>query len=554
MELRDMVASFSIKSDGLEIRSTWQVVSIDVWSAVDQVPKAKLVLFEEQNFEISNLKTFIPGAKIEIAAGYDEGTKPTIFKGVVVRQGIEINEKEGSKLIVDIVDPAIAMTLQRKNAVFQNITDSDLIAILITGNGLTKDVTSTGTVHEKVVQYYASDWDLMITRAQMNGLVVLVEDGKITVNAPDTSQTPVLRVEYGESILDLRAEMNAATQYASSAIQSFTWDVGTQKLVEAAAGPVPFRETGNISSAKLAQVFGIEKFVQQTGAPIEPDAAQVWSSAQLLRSKLSKIRGHVRFQGASLARPGRTIELAGLGERFNGNAFISGVHHSLAKGQWLTTAEFGLTSQWFAEARETAAPGASGQLPAIKGLQTGIVRQVLDPSGEFRVLVSLPILQDDAKGVWARLGTFYASNGGGALFYPEIGDEVVVGFMNEDPRYPVIVGSLYSKTREPPLSPDAKNNKKALVTRSKLEISFDEENGIVEIKTPGGHSVRLDDTAKVVSIKDSNGNAIALSKDGITLDSALSIGIAAKGNITIETKGNLKLAGATTEGFQPPQR
>ena len=46
-------------------------------------------------------------------------------------------------------------------------------------------------------------------------------------------------------------------------------------------------------------------------------------------------------------------------------------------------------------------------------------------------------------------GNLYASNGAGAASYPEIGDEVVVAFMNGDPRFPVIIGRLYSKKNPP---------------------------------------------------------------------------------------------------------
>ena len=89
------------------------------------------------------------------------------------------------------------------------------------------------------------------------------------------------------------------------------------------------------------------------------------------------------------------------------------------------------------------APGASGLLPPIAGLQTGIVKQVAkDPGGQFRVALELPLLQMPGQLVWARLASFYASNKIGEVFYPEVGDEVVAGFMNQDPRYPVILGSL----------------------------------------------------------------------------------------------------------------
>lgn len=552
------LATFSIQVEGTPIPSEWQVFSIDTWSCVNKVPKARLVLFDGSaaagNFQISDGKTFLPGSRVEVAAGY-EGKNAVIFRGVVARQGLEINRTQGSKLAVEVVDEALKMTLERKSAVFEKMKDSDVIEKLISANGLKKDVAATSITYEDIVQYYVSDWDLMLTRAELNSYVVIVSGGKVTVKQPDTAQSPVLRVAYGETILNLQAEMDATTQYDSSAIKSYAWDDATQKLVESGPGSVTVKEQGNVSSAELAKVFGVKSYAQQTGGGLEANALKDWSSAELLKSKLSKIRGDVRFQGSSLAETGKTIELGGLGERFNGTAYVSGVHHRISEGQWFTTVSFGLSPQWFAAtAPMLAAPGASGQLPPICGLQTGVVKQVAqDPAKEFRVLVTLPLLQESSKGVWARLGTFYASKGVGALFYPEVGDEVVVGFMNEDPRYPVILGSVYSKSVAPPYPPDDKNTKKAVRTKSKLEIYFDEEDKVIEIKTPGKQVIRLSDKEGSVTVEDSNKNKVTLSKSGVTMESASNLKVSAKGNVTIEAGGNLALsakANASIEGLQ----
>jgi Rhs element Vgr protein len=552
------LVSFTIKVKGKEIPSTFQVVSIDTWVAVNKVPKAQIVLFDgnpaESNFEISDLPTFLPGNDIEIAAGYNQKVN-TIFKGIIIKQGIEINQTQGSKLVVDAADEALGMTLERKNDLFPKIRDSDLIGKLIANNSLSKDVEATNVVLEQIVQYYATDWDLMLMRAELNSMVVTVEAGKVTVKKPDTSQSPVLAVKFGESILDFHAEMDAVTQLASSAIKSITWDVGTQKLVEAVPSPVAVQEPGNVPSAKLAEVFKVKKFPQQTGGPIQEPSLKDWSSAELLKTQLAKIRGYVRFQGSALVKPGKLIKLEGVGERFNGNAFMSGVHHNINNGKWLTTVDFGLSAQWFAaQAPDITAPDASGQLPAIKGLQTGIVKQIAkDPDGEFRVLVNLPLLQNNNKSIWARLGTFYATKKAGALFFPEQDDEVIVGFMNEDPRYPVVLGSVYSKKLAPPYPPDEKNSIKAIVTKGNLEISFDDQNSIIQIKTPKKHIIKMDDKTGAISIQDSNNNTVSLSKGGIALDSGSNIKITAKGNITIQATGNLMMsakANASMEGAQ----
>ncbi|MCE9672071.1 type VI secretion system tip protein VgrG [Myxococcus stipitatus] len=555
------LTTFVIKSNGERIPTTCQVVSVDTWLSVNKLPRARLVLFDGQastgTFPLSAADTFLPGAKVSIAAGYD-GENTVVFEGVVCRQGLEIDTSSGSKLVVELTDAALKMTLERKSGFFEKLKDSELIAKLLSRNGLSGDVEATTVVHEEILQYYATDWDLMVTRAQLNGLLVMANGGRVVVAKPDTSKAPVLAVKYGESILDLQTEMDATTQLASSAIKGVSWDAETQKLLEAGPGSVPVQEQGNVTSARLAEVFGAKKVALQTGAELQTGDLQTWASAELLKSKLSKIRGTVRFHGSALARVGAMLELGGLGPRFNGVAFMSGVHHHIEDGVWLTSVDFGLSARWYtAETQDIAAPDASGQLPPIKGLQTGIVKQVAkDPDGEFRVLVGLPLFQEPSQGVWARLGTFYASSGVGALFYPEVDDEVVVGFMNEDPRAPVILGAVYGKKHATPSPPAPENTRKAIVTRSKLELSFDDEKKVVSVKTPGGHLLELDDASGAITVKDSNGNSLVLGKSGVTLDSAKDLKVSAKGNVSVAAGGNLSLeatGNVTVKGVQVTQ-
>ncbi|MFN8395712.1 MAG: phage baseplate assembly protein V [Bacteroidia bacterium] len=51
------------------------------------------------------------------------------------------------------------------------------------------------------------------------------------------------------------------------------------------------------------------------------------------------------------------------------------------------------------------------------------------------------------------------------LFWPEVGDEVIVGFLNDDPRAAIVLGSLYNSPNPPIYPHDAKNPKKGLITK-----------------------------------------------------------------------------------------
>ena len=129
-------------------------------------------------------------------------------------------------------------------------------------------------------------------------------------------------------------------------------------------------------------------------------------------------------------------------QRCSSAAFIT----ACRDGNWITTVDFGLPAGWHAEQRPPAFAAAAGHLPPIRGLQTGVVKQIdARPGGRIpRPGRRCRSSQGDTNSVWARLASLYASNAFGAAFYPEVGDEVIVGFMNEDPRFPVVLGSVYS--------------------------------------------------------------------------------------------------------------
>jgi Rhs element Vgr protein len=547
-----------VRANGGVIKDTYQVKSIDTWNAVNRVPRARIVLYDgspsDRTFEASSDETFIPGATIDVSAGYDSAVKP-IFSGIIVRHSIEIVPDGTATLIVDIADKAIKMTVARNTAISaENKKDSDIITALITDHGLSSDVESTTTQHEAVVQFDATDWDTLLTRAEMNGMLVITDAAKVSVKAPDTSSEAVLQITYGDSILDLSAEMDAVGQLASSAVTAVAWDSDSQAVITRTASGASLTEAGNVPSATLAGVLGVGTFTRLTGGFVTSDDLASWSSAEQMRSVLSKICGRVTVPGSSLVKTGTTVALGGLGDRFNGTVFVSGVHHTLREGNWTTTIDFGLPAGWHAYQRPSAFAPASGHLPPIRGLQTGVVKKIAeDPAGAYRVQISLPLVQDDSMLLWARLGGLYASNAVGTAFYPEVGDEVVVGFMNEDPRFPVVLGSVYSKKFAPPYPPDQENKIKGLKTKSKIELTFDDTDKIVTIKTPGGHQFVMNDKQGSITITDSNNNSVELGKNGISVDGASNIDIKAKGNITINASGNLSLkanGNATCEGVQ----
>lgn len=538
------LVNFSVLAAGNELSGDYEVVGIVTYTGLNKVPYAKITLLDgsipDQTFASSSAADLIPGNEIEIKAGYDSDSA-SIFKGVIVKQSIKISSS-CSMLIVDCRDKCLKLTLKKEAKVFEDQTDSDIISGLISDAGLTASVDSTDYQHPKLYKYSATDWDFIITRAEVNGLVVYAKDGTVNAKAPDFSTEAVLTLQYGNHIYELESEMDAKSQV--SGVSAKSWDMSSQAVVESTAEDPGVPDVGNFSVDDLAAVVSPDTDNLFHSGNIAEDELAAWGKGRFLKSRMAKIRGRVKCDGFSGVAVADMIELQNLGDRFSGNHFVSAVSHEIADGKWFTTVQFGHDPEWFSEKVALSALPASGLIPAVHGLQIGKVKALQDdPDGEQRIQINLPMVDDDNL-VWARMAFSDAGDSRGICFLPEIDDEVAVGFFNNDIRFPVVLGTLYSSSASPPVDASDDNNIKGIYSRSGIKIEFDDDNVVLDIETPGGNKITISDADSEIDIVDQNGNKISMNSGGITIDSCSDLNLNAQGKVALASStGDVTLDG-----------
>ncbi|MBA4408107.1 MAG: type VI secretion system tip protein VgrG [Bacteroidota bacterium] len=521
--------------DGTELPATVQVMNINVEKEINRIPSAKIILIDgdpsSQEFVLSNGSLLIPGKEIEIKAGY-HSDEETIFKGIIIKHSLKIRASH-SLLIIECRDKAVKMTSGRKSKFYLDSKDSDVIEEIVSPYGLDPDIEATGFQHKKIVRYDCTDWDFVITRAQANGKICVVDDGKITVKAPDFSQAELETVAFGATLLDFDAEIDARNQF--SKVTSYVWNPANQEVTETEATDPAVSLNGNLTAGELASVIELENLELRYGGTVADRSIQDWANAKALFNQLSKVRGRVKFQGIPACKPNTTLMLEGVGDRFNGKVYISAVRHEITEGQWTIDAQFGINPNWFSETYNISSQPASGLFPAIHGLQIGIVTQLeSDPDGEDRIKIKCPMIDKDSEGIWARIASLDAGNERGVFFRPEIEDEVIVGFINDNPNDAVVLGMLNSSAKPAPLTAADANNEKGFVTREKIKFIFNDEKKSVVLETPGGKKITVDDDAGVIKLEDENSNVITMNSDGIKMESNGKINLKAAQDVTIE--------------------
>ena len=531
------LATFTIKVDSTVIARSYRIVSIAVNHEINRISSARIMLLDgsphEEDFPISNEETFAPGKELEILCGFSNDEQ-SIYKGLIAKHSLRIRKSSSPLLIIECKDAASKLTISKKNKYFFDKKDSAIFEEIIDESGVGHDVEPTDIEHKQIVQYYSTDWDFIVTRAEANGKYCFTDAGTIIIKAPDISQASKFDVLFGSSIIEFDAEIDARYQY--SGIDSKSWSYADQELKTTQSADPGIEEEGNISSSDLSSIFNASAFVLQHGAGVDENQLQAWADAQFLKSRLAKIRGRVKFRGYDDIKPGEMISLNGVGDKFNGKVFVSGVRHEIQNGVWETDVQFGLSRETFAKQFDIDQLPAQGMLPAIKGIHIGIVTDLEDPDNEFRVRVKIPSISMDEDGVWSRIATLDAGDTRGTFFRPELNDEVVVGFFDNDPRYPVILGMLNSSAKAAGITPSNDNNEKGYISRSGMIFIFNDDEKSIKLETPAGKKITVDEQNALMSMEDENGNIVKFEADGITMESS--------GNITLTAGGTLTLGAA----------
>lgn len=525
----------TILVNGTAIAATYRVVSVKVSHAAHKVPEAQIVLLDgdvsTETFDVSNGTDFIPGVRIEIKAGY-HGEEETIFKGMIVKHSIKILQGQSSVLTIIAKHDIFKTTLNRKNNSFKDKKDSEVIEELITTQ---KDVDATDIQHTHLLQSFCTDWDFINLRAEANGMFVLPKYDTILVKKPVLDADAVLSLYYGTSILEFEAEMDARNCY--SEVKVTGWSISDQQVIEStASNEWTGKEPGNFTTSDAADAVGNSSLDMYWQGDTASDNLDAVAKAAMIRHHLSKICGRAQCIGFATIWPGDIVELNGVGDRFNGKAYVTGVQHSIREGRWDTDIQFGWKNKSYAaQYADITANPALGYMPGINGLQVGIVKKLeSDPLSEFRVLIQLPTQGGTDEAIWARMATLDAGKERGSYFRPEIDDEVIVGFIDNNPLHAVILGCVHSSKNAAPITPADANQQKGFYSREKMRWQFDDEKKEILFDTPAGNKILISEDQKGITLEDQNGNKIVMNDSGIEITSSKDFKVKASGDVSVE--------------------
>ena len=541
--------SFQIKIDKKPLDSSYEVNKVIAFKEINKLGRARIHIlggdYTTNSFVESESEVFDPGNEVEIKLGYDQ-KYTLVFQGIILKHSISVKEgylrkKTRSQLIIECVDKAVVLKNSFTNTIYREKTDNQIMSNLINQvDGLTSAIETTDYEHSVLPKYNISDWDFVLERAKYNGLLVLNSNNKISIKNPSVSSiTPEVTLLNGAGTISFEAHLNSTNQFNSIKLQSR--DSFNDEVFNKVGSPpdeIVTNETDNAKSiSKNTSPSEVEINLPQD---VDSNELKVLADSLIKLSRLQRVSGRVKFKGVLDIDLDSVVALSGFGKRFDGNVYVSGLYHEIEEGKIFTEIEFGLEENFF-NPKEIF--DVNQITKDISGLHIGEVTQINnDPKNQNKIKVVIPVLNDQGDGIWASLTHAYTGDESGAFVIPEVGSQVVVSFIAENLKHPVVLGCLYTSTKKPYTSTEEENNLKAFVTRSKMKIEFNEEEKEISISTPEGNNIVLNENKQEILIEDQNDNQIKTSSSGIELKSKKDIKITSGGSLQLSAQGKVDIS------------
>ena len=542
------VISSQIVINNIDITNDFKIQKILTFKEINKISRAKIQFFggnaNQNSFEESEKSIFNPGNQIEIKLGYDQKNS-TVFKGIIDKHSIVLKngyqkQKSNSILVIECVDKSILLTNKYTSEVYQNKSDSQIIkSILQKINGLFFSVDSTEIVNAVFPKYNIDDWSFIVKRAKRNGFVVINSDNNLIIKKPELDKgNSVLDISNSGATISFEAKLDSSQQYNEVKLSSYD-QFSNKKFSKTSSNPIEIVENNKVSGKILSALTSPKKIEIDLPQEIESNELKTLADSMITDSRVKRITGSAKFKGVPFIEVGSTVNFLGFGNNFDGNVYVTGVNQELEDGYFLTEISFGLKEDFFSESNFINKNNLVGN---ISGLHIGKVTEIdNDPKNQFRIKVMIPALSDNNDGVWAKLSTLYTTNNGGVLFIPEIGSQVILSFVADDPRHPIILGTLYNNNQKPNKKILKENNFKSIITKNNLKLEFDDGDKKITISSPKGNSIVLNEKNNEITIIDQNKNSIKTSSNGIEIFSRKDINIKSGGSIDISSSNKLNL-------------
>jgi uncharacterized protein involved in type VI secretion and phage assembly len=478
-------------------------------------PDMFMLSFRDVGHDVAQRVHLTIGGKVKVSADAGSGTE-LLIQGEITALEADI-DATGTRAIARGYDGSHRLHRGRVTQTYQNVKYSDIAQTVAQRAGLQPGtIENSKDTHEHVSQVNESDWAFLNTLAAEIGFEVAVTEGKLHFRSPVPSEdapaqggydsTNPLQLVPGKDLLEFRPRVTSSEQVNDVKVRG--WDPKAKQTVigSASAGTDSFQLPATPSA--LAGKFGSHTF-SEVDHPLTKQS-EVDVTAKAVADEISSAVAEA--EGVAWGNPklkaGTAISIGQVASDFVGRYTLTHTRHifDAHPGTGYQT-RFEVTGRMDRSLLGLATNGHAAATGPIHGVVVALVTNNDDPEKMGRVKLKFPWLSDTYESDWTRMTQFGAGPNSGAVFMPEVNDEVLVAFEFGDVRRPIVVGALYNGKDKPRLGDglfdNGKVKRRGVVSRKGHRfILFDDDgkSGIALLTSDSSIKISLNETKKEIHV------------------------------------------------------
>jgi uncharacterized protein len=293
-------------------------------------------------FKYSDSVGIYVGNRVQVQFGY-ANRLVSMMRGEIERLAPRFPESGSPTLSIGVLDDMQLLKNRRpvegEQRQFRGMTDSGIAEAIAQRNGLAAEVDSGGVTHDEVVQGDLDDASFLMQRARRNNYDCYIYTDPSTGDDTLRFGMPLRETEHnftwGETLKSFTPVLAMSDQVSQVTVRGWNEDRMEEVIGVATAADLPGGANGSGPGNAGNAVGGRQDVIIGAAVETQEEAAEL--ARALLRERANEfITGSGEVIGLPDMRPGDTVTLADLGDRFSGSYEVKKVEHTIGSSGYST--------------------------------------------------------------------------------------------------------------------------------------------------------------------------------------------------------------------------
>ncbi|ROI04137.1 Vgr family protein [Chryseobacterium sp. G0240] len=456
-----------------------------------------------QNYDLEEAQQFL-GKRLTVVFKYKnvEGTPERTFVGVITKVGFSQENHSLGNIVLKGYSPTILLDAAPHTQSFggDKPVNMGIIATEVIKQGIDSskfDVKVNAKAASQILysaQYNETHYNYLCRMAEAYG-EQFYYDGEVLHFGNMPPQNKALELIYGSNVSDVNVELKAVH------IKPSFYGYNSSSNTKLVSGETPIKHVGNLAKTAYQNNDGIFKTPSLQVAPIKAatDMDVVISQTSTSGSRAVDVFTVSGGTTIPFLYPGCVADINMRKTDTNQTAYFTKLMMTEVVHEVDTLGRY--------QGRFEAIASDTGYIPTpefivpIAQPQIATVISNTDPLGQGRVTVRFDWQLNDNTNFIRMMapdagGTDQITQNRGYVAIPEVGDQVMVGFVHNHPDRPFVMGGMFHGGTA--LGGGVDNHLKSIQTRSGIRILMNDAEGSVNIIDPSGNNYFMDGKGNIV--------------------------------------------------------